>query len=166
MSHFLSELIEKDSVLSPVLCYSKKKTFEVISTAASKKVGIPTINLLKLLNDREDLGSTYIGNGFVMPHAVIPDDAKETSILLILDKPICYNVEENTFADVFLAFFLHEKTAAEHAEELELICKDLGDSIKIKQLRFIKNISTQVHVSLLRHFDSALNDEKTESLLF
>lgn len=159
MSHFLSELLEKDRVLSPVLCYSKKKTFEVIATAASKKVGISTINLLKMLNERESIGSTYIGNGFVMPHAIIPDDTTETAIMLILDKPICYSVEDNAFADIFLAFFLHENTATEHAEDLEIISRDLSDSIKVKQLRFMKNISTQVHGSVTRYFESVLKDD-------
>ena len=85
MPNFLTELLEKDSVLSPVLCYSKKKTFEIIAMAASKKVGLDAVHLLKLLNERESLGSTYIANGFVFPHAVIPDEYTETAVLLLLD---------------------------------------------------------------------------------
>ena len=158
MSQFLSELLEKDSVLSPVLCYSKKKTFEVIATAASKKVGLSTVKLLKLLNDRENIGSTYIGNGFVMPHAIIPDDTAETAVMLILDKPICYSVEDNAFADIFLTFFLHKSTAQQHEGDLEIISRDMSDTLKVKQLRFMKNVSTQVHVSVMRYFDTVLKE--------
>jgi mannitol/fructose-specific phosphotransferase system IIA component (Ntr-type) len=158
MPNFLTELLEKDSVLSPVLCYSKKKTFEIIAMAASKKVGLDAVHLLKLLNERESLGSTYIANGFVFPHAVIPDEYTETAVLLLLDHPISYNDVENAYADIFLVFFLHMDTAISRSKELKIICKDFSDSIKIKQLRFIKNISTQVYNSVIRHFDAVFDE--------
>ena len=156
MPNFLTELLEKDSVLSPVLCYSKKKTFEIIAMAASKKVGLDAVHLLKLLNERESLGS------FVFPHAVIPDEYTETAVLLLLDHPISYNDVENAYADIFLVFFLHMDTAISRSKELKIICKDFSDSIKIKQLRFIKNISTQVYNSVIRHFDAVFDELEKE----
>ena len=48
------------------------------------------------------------------------------------------------------------------SKELKIICKDFSDSIKIKQLRFIKNISTQVYNSVIRHFDTVFDELEKE----
>src|SRR5574344_239159 len=110
MALSLTNILSKDSVLSPVLCYSKKRVFEEIAKRASLKTKIPAMDLVFKLNKRESIGSTYVANGFAMPHTIIPDTCKETAVFAVIQKSVHYNQFDNSYADIFLALFLHEST--------------------------------------------------------
>ncbi len=155
MPNIIGTLLEKDSVLSPVLCFSKKKTYEVIADAAGKKTGLSAPELLKLLNERENLGSTYIANGFVMPHALVPAECRETAVLVLLDRPVNYSTPDNLWADVFLALFIRAESVAKYKDDVAELCREFGDQAKIRQLRTIRNISSHVYNSVIRHFENA-----------
>ncbi len=160
MAFVLSEILSKDSVLSPVLCYSKKKTFEEIAKKAAVKTQLPMKDLIELLILRENIGSTYIANGFAMPHCVIPDEAKECAILVILEKPVHYNFVENNYADIVLALFLHKETIINNEEALQNIVAQLSKVAVTRHLRYIKNIATQVYGAITNYVLANLEKDK------
>lgn len=149
-------------MLSPVLCYSKKKTFEEIAKKTAAKTNYPVSEILRLLIDRENMGSTYIANGFAFPHCVIPDSAKECAILVILEKPVHYNFIDNSYADIILAFFLHKETIVKYEAEIQKIPEILSSLSATKNLRYIKNIASQVYSAVIKYTSVDIDNKSSK----
>ena len=153
MAFLLHNILSKDSVLSPVLCYSKKRAFEEIAKKASIKTSLSVKELLEGLLERENIGSTYVANGFAVPHAIIPDNIKECAVMIILAKPVHYNIIENSHADFIFALFLHQDTIDKYDEDIQELASLLSQSSYTKHLRYISNIATQVYSALISYAD-------------
>ena len=136
MAFLLHNILSKDSVLSPVLCYSKKRAFEEIAKKASIKTSLSVKELLEGLLERENIGSTYVANGFAVPHAIIPD-----------------NIIENSHADIIFALCLHQETIDKYDEDIQELASLLSQSSYTKHLRYISNIATQVYSALISYAD-------------
>ncbi len=164
MAFSLTDVISMDRVLSPVLCSSKKRVFEEIAKTASLHIKQLSVKeLLYNLNLREEAGSTYIGNGFAMPLVVVADDVAETAVFAINATPVHYDSFGNTFADVFLALFLHANTIQQNNGYLEKVAMLFADVARIRYFRSIENI--QAHVfnavnSLLLTLDSEQKEQE------
>lgn len=149
MSFVLSSILPKDNVLTPVLCYSKKKIFELISKQASTCTNIPSSQLFKMLMDREELGTTFLNNSIAIPHATIPNNFNESAVFIISTKPIDYTQSENSSVDIFFALFLHHDTIINNNSTINEILNELSSQNFVKQLKTIKNIPNQVYELLL-----------------
>ena len=154
----ISKILSKDSVLSPVLCFSKKRLLEIIANQAANIIGLPENLLLKRLNSREELGSTFVANGFAVPHTLIEDQYPETAVFVILTHPVHYSYLDNTYADCFLALFLHKDTATACEAQIQKICTTLADSTNCRLIRSVKDIQTQVYNAVVAF---CANDETT-----
>ncbi len=136
-------------MFSPVLCFSQKNLFEIIAHLASPKVNLDENKIIELLKNREQIGSTYVANGFAFPHAIINDDLKETALFITLDKQIHFNYLDNYYADCFLVLFIHKETALENEKYLMNLCNELSDNAICKYIRSIKNIQTHVYNTVI-----------------
>ena len=80
----ISELINEDLIIAELNGKSKKQILEeLVNLLAAQKQGIDSDELLKVLIEREKLGSTGIGSGIAIPHGKLNglDD-----IVLVLGK--------------------------------------------------------------------------------
>lgn len=149
MSLQINKILSKDSVLSPVLCFSKKRLLEIIAKKAAILTGVDECVLLKELNLREKMGSTFVGNGFALPHTIIPKDYPETAVFVILNHSVHYSHFDNSYADCFLALFLHEQTVQENEEQIQCICSTLSDVANCRYIRNIRDIQNQVYNAII-----------------
>ena len=124
--------------------------------------GMPSENIAYDLNARENQGSTYLTNGFVFPHIFIPESFHECCIIMVLEKPICYNRMDSTYADIFFGLFLHESNITQEYKLLDELCTYLVDLNKIKHIHNIKNIQSQVFNAYKNYF-TAFEKEKNIS---
>lgn len=160
MALSLANLLSKDMVLSPVLCYSKKRIFEEIAKRAAVRTGLSPMELVLKLTKREDIGSTYVANGFAIPHVIIPDSSKETAVFAVAQKPVHYNQLDNSYADIFLALFLHQSTIDKEIDSIEKLAGILSESSRTKHIRYINNISMQVFSTVNAYCSLLQNEEE------
>ena len=162
MSDFsLENLIPKDSVLSPVFCYSKKRAFEIICKQASININIPEDELLAIIQERESLGSTYLANGVAIPHVFVPEKIKETIIIIILDTPVQHD-EYNNSVDIYISLFLHESTLEEHGVIIDKLFESFKDTNFIKHLRTVANIPSQIKASIVSMYNALAQEYNKE----
>ena len=64
----LSEILHRDAVIADLKSSDKKGVLEELATAVSRKAEIDSHQVLKVLLEREQLGSTGIGGGIGIPH--------------------------------------------------------------------------------------------------
>ena len=145
----LSLILRKNGVMSPVLCYSRKKIFEIIASHGASLTGLHHTEIIAGLNSREKIGTTYIQNGFAFPHMIIPDKATESALFLVLETPIAYGQMEDIKADIILALFLHQQTVDNHADEIEQTSLILSDITITKTIRSLRNIPNQIYLLII-----------------
>ncbi len=156
----LAELLSKNGVMSPVLCYSRKRVFEIIGSYGQNLTGMRADAITEGLNSREKCGSTYVNNGFAVPHITISSNYKEAALFIALETPITYNQNRDE-ADLFLALFLHKDTAMQCFDSLEQIANYLSDTNKTKYLRSLKNLPAQVFM-VLKNYCAELSTKQKE----
>ena len=154
----LSPILRKNGVMSPVLCYSRKKIFEIIAFHGASLTGLSDTQIITGLNGREKIGTTYIQNGFGFPHMIIPDQAAEAALFLVLENPIAYGQMEDVKADIILALFLHQQTVDSLADEIEKTSLILSDITITKTIRSLRNIPNQIYLLII----NACSKEKPE----
>jgi nitrogen PTS system EIIA component len=93
---------EKDLILE-MPAQDTRPVFQAIASHLAVRTGIdPRIIFTELMN-REALGSTGFGEGFALPHALVPNLASPAKVLVTLRDAIEFNAPDDEPVDVFLA---------------------------------------------------------------
>ena len=69
----ISDILDKDSIIADLRSKDKKEVLEELAASISKKTGTATQDIVKVLLEREQLGSTGIGGGIAIPHGKLAD---------------------------------------------------------------------------------------------
>ena len=67
---------------------SKKQLLQHISTMAAAHAGLCNRKVLSAIISREKLGSTGIGNGLALPHAILETAMRPVTLLATLETPV------------------------------------------------------------------------------
>jgi PTS system nitrogen regulatory IIA component len=125
----LSDILEEDNIIPDLKARDKKRTIEELTEAIVK--GNPSLDkdsLIRVLLERESLGSTAIGDGVAIPHGKYPGIS--TPIISFGRSRKGLDFESMDGQPVFLFFLLiaPEDSASIHLKALARIAKMLKDS--------------------------------------
>lgn len=125
----LSDILEEDNIIPDLKARDKKRAIEELTEAIVK--GNPSLDkdsLVKVLLERESLGSTAIGDGVAIPHGKYPGIS--TPIISFGRSRKGLDFESMDGQPVFLFFLLvaPEDSASIHLKALARIAKMLKDS--------------------------------------
>lgn len=124
------KILPNTYILSPLICFSRKRLFEEISSLGAAITGIPERTLLNALNEREAMGSTACAKGICIPHGVIAELKQSIAILALLQDEVAFNSVDSDYqgVDFALAFFLSPQERYEHSEQmLRLVSRALNN---------------------------------------
>ena len=79
---------------------SKKQALELLAERLAESTGISKRLIMSALVERERLGSTAIGNGFALPHAVIESAETTTTMVATFAKPVDFDADDDQPVDV------------------------------------------------------------------
>lgn len=137
MSEFL-DLIDEHHTATSVAVTSKKALFEFIARHIAKiHPSLADEQLISALNQRERLGSTYIGEGIAVPHCRLDRNGKSIVGIFTLARPIIYNDDETV--DIVALLLAPESASDEHLTLLSQIAKLLNQPQIRKNLRRAKS---------------------------
>lgn len=132
----LQDILTLDCTLCAVESTSKKRIFDTICEIASKHITeLGQHELLEALTNREQMGSTGIGNGIAIPHGRISDGSQVVAILLTTQEPINFDAIDNRPVDIFIALFVPESACQQHLGTLQNIAQLFSDKKIAKQIR-------------------------------
>jgi len=78
--------LDKDLIITSVKEKKKDKVLKEFSNILSKKLHISNSEIYKQLKERENLGSTAVGNSIAIPHCRIKTDKFEIKLLIAISK--------------------------------------------------------------------------------
>ena len=89
-----------DVVACRLAATSKKQLLQQLSTMAAVHAGLFDRRVLSAIISREKLGSTGIGNGLALPHAILESATRPVTLLATLETPVDFGSTDNMPVDV------------------------------------------------------------------
>ena len=114
---------------------SKKQVIEDISDHASSMLGLRGRSIFDALMLRERLGSTGIGGGVAIPHAVFSELIQSSVIITLLDKAIEFDAYDKNPVDIILTIIGSDKAECGHSKLVSTASKQLGNNALCTLLR-------------------------------
>ena len=117
---------------------SKKRIFELISELASQAIeDMDEKQIFECLNQRERLGSTYVGHGIAIPHARVKNSTLDhpVGILIHLHKSIPYGNQEDEVVNLLFALLVPAEATEQHLEVLAHLATLFGKADYRDKLR-------------------------------
>lgn len=100
----LSEILQGSHVLLDQHVADKDDLFDLLAAESSPELDLPADLIRQALLDREELGTTGIGDGIAIPHAPVDGLERPFAMLLRLAEPIAFNAVDEEPVD--LVFFM------------------------------------------------------------
>jgi len=131
----LSNLLMPEAVKVIGQISSKKRLFqklgEIISSAYSIKESVAINSLI----ERENLGSTGVGNGVALPHARIAGIDTVVGGFLRIEQPLDFSSVDRQPVDLIFTLFAPEDSGVEHLKALALISRTMRNKAICEKLR-------------------------------
>ena len=89
-----------DVVACRLATTSKKQLLQQLSTMAAAHAGLCDRKVLSAIISREKLGSTGIGNGLALPHAILESATRPVTLLATLETPVDFGSPDNMPVEV------------------------------------------------------------------
>jgi PTS system nitrogen regulatory IIA component len=150
----ISEILrEQDIILGP---QSKGKRSALARAAAllGERIGKNEHEILAALLRREGLGSSGIGGGVAVPHALLHDVQAPVSILMTLRKPIWFDSPDDVPVDLLLGLVWPKSDAVGLLQGLALVCRLLRQTDLRSHLRASETAAEAR--AWIDHFDAAV----------
>ena len=106
-----------------------------LAAEAANRVGRPEAAILAALEAREALGSTALGRGVALPHAMLPGDLSPLLLVARLRRPVDFEARDGEAVDVVLLVLWPEASPEAFLRTLSAICRPLRDPATLRQLR-------------------------------
>ncbi|MCV3735219.1 PTS sugar transporter subunit IIA (plasmid) [Rhizobium sp. TRM96647] len=131
----LKDFLREENVFAGLAASSKSQLIRLLAEKAGEKTSAPASLLSKALFEREALGSTGIGSGIAIPHAVVKD--LETSICIIarLSKPIDFQAVDDIPVDIVVLLLTPAGAQSDALNVLSCIARRFRDDDLVGVLR-------------------------------
>ena len=131
----LSEFLSADGIDDGLTVANKKGLFQQLAAAASRRLEIPTKQILSCLNDREKLGSTGFGGGVAIPHGKIEALPQLFGYFVRLNNAIDFQAVDHMPVDLVFLLLSPVDAGADHLKALASISRALRDRQTVAKLR-------------------------------
>lgn len=131
----IADLLVPDSVFVAVKAHSKKQLFQDLSAKATRIVNLSERRVYEIVNGRERLGTTGVGQGIAIPHG--RDDAigHIVGMFARLDTPVEYDAVDNQPVDLVFLLLAPESAGADHLKALARVSRLLRNQAVCSKLR-------------------------------
>ena len=132
----IDDILNQERTSCKISLSSKKRIFDFISDFLASS--LPEINaddLFEHLTQREQLGSTGIGNGIAIPHCRCSNVTQTTGALITLQDPIDFDAADNHPVDIIFVLLVPKEANDEHLKTLSHLAERLDQTTFRNQLR-------------------------------
>jgi len=127
---------------------SKKRLFETIARIVSDdQPGLPYENVLDNLVERENLGSTGLGQGIAIPHCRVADCPRPLGSLVTLAEPIPFDAPDEKPVDLLFTLLVPAEANQQHLDILAEIARKFSKADFCSQLRAARDNETLYSVA-------------------
>jgi nitrogen PTS system EIIA component len=114
---------------------SKKQLLQELAARAAELSGQSERTILEILQQREKLGSTGVGNGIAIPHGKLAKLDRLFGLFARLDRPIDFEALDDQPVDLVFLLLAPENAGADHLKALARVARLLRDPETARKLR-------------------------------
>jgi len=131
----LTDLITPNSVIAGLKVNSKKQLLQELAARAAELSGQSERTILEILQQREKLGSTGVGNGIAIPHGKLAKLDRLFGLFARLARPIDFEALDDQPVDLVFLLLAPENAGADHLKALARVARLLRDPETARKLR-------------------------------
>jgi PTS system nitrogen regulatory IIA component len=131
----ISDLLAPDAVIAALKVHSKKQLLQDVSARAAAQTRLPERKIFEILNERERLGSTGVGQGIAIPHGRVPDLNTIVGVFARLESPIDYDAVDKQPVDLVFMLLAPADAGADHLKALARVSRLLRNQQTCEKLR-------------------------------
>ena len=130
----LLEALSPENVICRFNATSKKHVLEHLADQAAEQCGAVARDILDAIIKREKLGSTGIGGGFAIPHAVVEGVTNDFVVMATLNNPITFDSLDQRPVDVICMVLGAVGQTASHVSTVAMASQFLrqhGETVRV-----------------------------------
>lgn len=131
----LADILAERAVLCCTDVKTKRQLFENLAERAAELTGHPAEDLLNAITNREELGSTGLGNGIAIPHGKIAGLKGVTAVFARLVEPIEFDAVDDQPVDIVMMLLAPAGAGADHLKALSRVARLLRTESVVEDLR-------------------------------
>jgi PTS system nitrogen regulatory IIA component len=131
----VTDLLDPSGVISNLRVTSKRQALQELARRAAALTGEDEQKIFESLWEREQLGSTGIGNGTAVPHGRIPGFKRMLTMFARLEKPIEFDAIDSQPVDLIFLLLTPADAGADHLKALARISRLLRNRAMCAKLR-------------------------------
>ena len=131
----LTDLVAPQAVVPALKVNSKKQAIQELAARAAGLTGQSERDILEILQQRERLGSTGIGNGIAIPHGKLPKLNKLFGLFARLERPVDFEALDTKPVDLVFLLLAPEAAGADHLKALARVARLLREGEVVTKLR-------------------------------
>ena len=133
--------VPTDGVMIGLSVNSKKQLLEQISAHAGSLTKMPARLIFDALISRERLGSTGIGDGIAIPHAVFAELTRSVVIITTIETAVAFDAHDKKPVDLIFTILGPDRADCDHLQLVSAAAKFLANGARCKALRSAKKAS-------------------------
>ena len=133
------DYLDTDQVLIGVPSRSKKQVIEDLAESVATLTGLSRRCLLDMLMRRERLGTTGIGGGIAIPHAVHDDLTRTSAFLTVLETPVDFDAIDGQPVDIICLVVGPPKDDTNNLKCIASVTRSLQQASTCEKLRSVKS---------------------------
>jgi PTS system nitrogen regulatory IIA component len=135
----LGDLISPKDVVPSLKAQGKKQLLQDLSARAARTAGLPERDVFDVLWQREQLGSTGLGQGVAIPHGKLAGVKRIVGVFARLAEPVEFDAVDGEPVDIVFVLLAPEGAGADHLKALARISRLLREGSAVDKLRASKD---------------------------
>ena len=131
----VTDLLDPSGVIPNLRVTGKRQALQELARRAATLIGEDEHKIFESLREREQLGSTGIGNGTAVPHGRIPGFKRALTMFARLEKPIDFDAIDSQPVDLIFLLLTPADAGADHLKALARISRLLRNRAMCVKLR-------------------------------
>jgi PTS system nitrogen regulatory IIA component len=131
----ITDLLDPSGVIPNLRVTSKRQALQELARRAATLTGQDEHRIFEALSEREQLGSTGIGNGTAVPHGRLAGVKRPVAIFARLEKPLDFDSIDSQPVDLILLLLTPADAGADHLKALARISRLLRNRAVCAKLR-------------------------------
>lgn len=124
----LDDLLSPEGVIHNLRARCKREALQTLAETASKIIHRPASEIMTTLLEREQLGSTGVGDGVALPHGKIEGLKKIVGVLARLETPVTFDAVDDQPVDLIFMLLAPANATAAHLKALAKVSRLLRDA--------------------------------------
>ena len=137
----LIDLVAPNAVIPALRVNSKKQILQELASKAAELCGQSERTILEILQQREKLGSTGVGNGIAIPHGKLPKLGKLFGLFARLERPVDFEALDGQPVDLVFLLLAPQAAGAAHLKARARVARLLRDAENARKLRQSRDVA-------------------------